>query len=66
VFGQLRTADGVSPGVPVATSLTVFTLLYAVLAVVEVRLLLRFARAGLPDASPPAQPADEPDLSFAY
>jgi cytochrome d ubiquinol oxidase subunit I len=45
----------------------VFTLLYAALAVVEVRLLLRFARAGLPDASPPpAEPADEPALSFAY
>ncbi len=70
VFGQLRTADGVSPGVSVATlatSLTVFTLLYAVLAVVEVRLLLRFARAGLPEESPPDEPADEPAaLSFAY
>jgi cytochrome bd ubiquinol oxidase subunit I len=70
VFGQLRTADGVSPGVPaatLATSLTVFSLLYAALAVVEVRLLLRFARAGLPDPTPPpAQPADEPALSFSY
>jgi cytochrome d ubiquinol oxidase subunit I len=69
VFGQLRTADGVSPGVSaaaLATSLIVFTLLYAALAVVEVRLLLRFARAGLPDLSPPPEPADEPALSFSY
>jgi cytochrome d ubiquinol oxidase subunit I len=69
VFGQLRTADGTSPGVSsgeVLTSLTVFTLLYGALAVVEARLLLRYARAGLPDESPPAEPADEPALSFAH
>ncbi|GAA5180970.1 cytochrome ubiquinol oxidase subunit I [Rugosimonospora acidiphila] len=70
VFGQLRTADGVSPGVSTAdviTSLTLFTLLYAVLAVIEVRLVLRGARAPLPDPAAPGEPADdEPPLAFAY
>ncbi|WP_182559715.1 cytochrome ubiquinol oxidase subunit I [Microlunatus kandeliicorticis] len=53
VFGLLKTADGVSPSTRVAEvliSLGVFTLLYGVLAVVEVRLLLRYIRAGLPAA----------------
>jgi cytochrome d ubiquinol oxidase subunit I len=73
VFGQFRTAAGVSPGVPAAavlTSLIVFALLYGVLAVVEVRLLVRYARAGLPDAHPPAEPDDatttDRPLAFAY
>jgi cytochrome d ubiquinol oxidase subunit I len=70
VFGRLRTADGVSPGVSsgsVLLSLAVFTLLYGVLAVIEARLLLRYARAGLPSAAPPAdEPADQPVAAFAY
>jgi cytochrome d ubiquinol oxidase subunit I len=70
VFGQLRTAAGVSPSVSageVATSLTIFTLLYGALAVVEARLLLRYARAGLPDVSAPKpEPDAEPTLAFAY
>jgi cytochrome d ubiquinol oxidase subunit I len=70
VFGQLRTAAGVSPGVSTAdviTSLTLFTLLYAALAVVEVRLLLRGARAPLTSPASPRQPApDDPPLAFAY
>jgi cytochrome d ubiquinol oxidase subunit I len=72
VFGQFRTADGVSPGVSAATVLTsliVFTALYGVLAVVEVRLLVRYAKAGLPDLHPPAQPDDtttDRPLAFAY
>jgi cytochrome bd ubiquinol oxidase subunit I len=47
VFGLMQTRDGVSPSVgagEVLTSLIVLTLLYGVLAVVEVFLLLRFAR----------------------
>lgn len=51
VFGQLRTADSVSPGVgagSVITSLAVFTLLYGVLAVVELKIFLRYAKAGPP------------------
>ncbi|SFE26684.1 cytochrome bd-I ubiquinol oxidase subunit 1 apoprotein [Actinacidiphila alni] len=49
VYGVLRTRDAVSPTVStgeVFTSLIVFTLLYAALAVVEVRLLLKYAKAG--------------------
>ncbi|GAA1831620.1 cytochrome ubiquinol oxidase subunit I [Luedemannella flava] len=71
VFSQLFTAAGVSPGTSTAevvTSLTVFTLLYGGLAVVEVGLLLHFIRKGLPDVSAP--PVDEEGedrpLAFAY
>lgn len=68
VFGQLLTADSASPSVTAAnvvTSLAVFTLVYGVLAVVEVGLLLRFARAGVPSLTPPAEEAEE-KLAFAY
>jgi cytochrome bd ubiquinol oxidase subunit I len=67
VFGQLQTANGVSPTTStgeVLTSLLVFTALYGALAVVEVGLLLRTVRAGLPDTSPPE--ADDAPLAFAY
>jgi cytochrome d ubiquinol oxidase subunit I len=68
VFGLLPTASGVSPGTTgteVLTSLIGFTLLYGVLAVVEVKLMFRSIRAGL--AVSPVEPddADKP-LSFAY
>jgi cytochrome d ubiquinol oxidase subunit I len=70
VFGQLRTAAGVSPTVStgeVISSLTLFTLLYGVLAVVEVRLLLRASRQPLPDVTPPEDQADTGHtLAFAY
>ncbi|MFF4650312.1 cytochrome ubiquinol oxidase subunit I [Streptomyces sp. NPDC001380] len=49
VFGLMRTSDAVSPGVSLAEQLTTligFTLLYAALAVVEVRLLATYAKAG--------------------
>jgi cytochrome d ubiquinol oxidase subunit I len=74
VFGLMRTEAGVSPGVSageVAASLILFTVLYGVLAVVEVRLLIRNARA-LPDEEPPSGPShvqgpDETEpLVFAY
>ncbi|HEY3682727.1 MAG TPA: cytochrome ubiquinol oxidase subunit I, partial [Streptosporangiaceae bacterium] len=68
VSGVLRTASGVSPGVSaaeVATSLAVFTVLYAVLAVIEVRLLLRYARGPLPAADPPV-PTRDALPAFAY
>src|SRR3954468_24141088 len=66
VFGHLRTADSVSPAVgtgSVLTSLAVFTSLYAVLAVVELVLMIRYARGG-----PPAVGSDESteQLAFAY
>ena len=58
VFGLMRTQAGVSPGVSageVLTSLILFTALYGVLAVVEVRLLIRNAQA-LPAEEPPTGP----------
>jgi cytochrome d ubiquinol oxidase subunit I len=69
VFGEMLTRDGVSRTVSlgeVLTSFTAFTLIYATLAVVEVRLLLRYARAGLPslDRSPDEEPSWE--LSGSY
>ncbi|MEV6969708.1 cytochrome ubiquinol oxidase subunit I [Hamadaea sp. NPDC051192] len=71
VFSQLKTAQGVSPTVGVSeviTSLTVFTALYGVLAVVEVGLLLKYAKAGVPDVTPPPERPDKTDqpLAFAY
>ncbi|WP_329565835.1 cytochrome ubiquinol oxidase subunit I [Kitasatospora sp. NBC_01266] len=80
VFGLLKTADSSSPNVSVTTQLIAFgtfTALYAVLAVIEVRLLAKYAKAG-PDVDerPPAkdptlrgpgsdEDADRP-LAFAY
>jgi cytochrome d ubiquinol oxidase subunit I len=74
VFGEMLTRDGVSRSVSlteVITSFTAFTLIYATLAVIEIRLLLRYARAGLPDLTPPPpEPDDAADehrpLAFAY
>ncbi len=73
VFGEMLTRDGVSRTVSLAevlTSFAVFTLLYGVLAVVEIGLLLRFAKAGLPEIAPPPDDergADEDrPLAFAY
>ncbi|WP_213455431.1 cytochrome ubiquinol oxidase subunit I [Rhizomonospora bruguierae] len=66
VFGLLHTADGVSPSVgagTVATSLVVFTALYSVLAVVELTLMLRYAKAGPPRVE---APATDRELTFAY
>ncbi|WP_213454717.1 cytochrome ubiquinol oxidase subunit I [Rhizomonospora bruguierae] len=76
VFGEMLTRDGVSVSVSLAevlTSFAAFTAIYGALAVIEVRLLLRYARAGLPPADPPASDHDAgagPDreraLAFAY
>ncbi|MEU9980357.1 cytochrome ubiquinol oxidase subunit I [Streptomyces sp. NPDC050856] len=63
VYGVLRTRDAVSPGVSqaeVLISMTLFTLLYAVLAVIEVRLLVKYVKAGPPeltesDLNPPTK-----------
>jgi cytochrome d ubiquinol oxidase subunit I len=59
VFGLMRTADGVSPGVSgveVLISLIVFTLLYGALAVVEFKLILKAVQRGPDDA--PVQDAE--------
>ena len=72
VFGVMTTASGDSPNVSagmVLTSLLTLTLLYAVLAVVEVKLLLRAIVAGAPEFEEPVDPADRDEdapLVFAY
>ncbi|WBB80812.1 cytochrome ubiquinol oxidase subunit I [Micromonospora sp. WMMD882] len=72
VFGEMLTRDGVSRAVSrteVLTSFTAFTLVYATLAVIEVRLLIRYAKTGLPPDEPnPPDHTDDPDrpLAFAY
>jgi len=70
---RMLTSDGVSPTVGTATvltSLTVFTLLYAALAVIELGLLVRYAKAGpAPIDTASAGDADQdPDrpMAFAY
>ena len=70
VYGQLRTADGVSPSVglgSVLTSLIVFTLLYGGLAVIEAWLLVRTIRSGPAPAPPPeaVSPREDADRPFA-
>jgi cytochrome d ubiquinol oxidase subunit I len=74
VFGLMTTANAVSPGVSVGEALTsviVLTLVYAVLAVVEVGLILTYVRAGAEPFTEPPNPTlrgekpDEP-LAFAY
>lgn len=74
VFGLMTTENGVSPSVSVfeaATSLIVLTLLYAVLAVVELGLLLKYVRRGAdPFVEPPDVPVgghdDDAPMAFAY
>ncbi|WP_019875258.1 cytochrome ubiquinol oxidase subunit I [Sporichthya polymorpha] len=70
VFGVLQTEDSVSPTVStfdVATSLTVLTLLYGVLAAVELKLLFTYARSEPPQVTSHSDD-DESDrpLAFAY
>ncbi|GGS84650.1 MULTISPECIES: cytochrome ubiquinol oxidase subunit I [Streptomyces] len=78
VYGVLRTRDAVSPGVSqaeVLTSMAVFTALYAVLAVIEVKLLVKYVKAGPPelteaDLNPPTRiggdgTSDRP-MAFSY
>jgi cytochrome d ubiquinol oxidase subunit I len=79
VYGVLQTRDAVSPTVSqgeVLTSMIVFTSLYAILAVVEVRLLAKYVKAGPPeltdsDLNPPtriggdSRDADKP-MAFSY
>ena len=71
VFGLLKTEAGVSPEVPggtVLASLLVFTALYGILAVVELGLMLKFAKKDPPEEPKPSddESADEPQLTFAY
>jgi len=73
VWGLMTTPLGVSPStsaVEVGLTLVGFTVLYGVLAVIEVGLLLRQIRAGLPDADPTAgfhhDGEPEPELGLGY
>ncbi len=75
VFGVLQTMDSVSPGVSAGeiwTSMIGLTLLYGVLAVIEVALLVKYAKAGPPEqvVTEPYDPdsIDDEDrvLYFAY
>lgn len=74
VFGLMTTQAGVSPGVSTTEawiSLTVLTLLYGVLAVVELGLLARYVRKGPePFEEPPTVPVggaeDDAPMVFAY
>jgi len=71
VFGLMKTKNGVSGSVgagSAAISITVLTLLYALLAVIEIGLIVRFAKAG-PEPAPIPEKAEgeESDrLTFAY
>jgi cytochrome d ubiquinol oxidase subunit I len=75
VFGLMTTARSVSPSVSpgeALTSLIVLTLLYGLLAVVEIKLLLAYAGRGADkiddDDLPPERPDSDSDrpLAFAY
>ena len=74
VYGLQKTADGVSPtngALEVWITMVGFTLLYAALAVVEVFLLLKYAKAGAPeevheDPYGDAKSGSDKQLYFAY
>ena len=74
VFGEQLTADGVSPlltATDVWISLIGFTVVYGVLAVIEVGLLFKYIKAGAPDeiiSDPYAgdSESDDKQLYFAY
>jgi cytochrome d ubiquinol oxidase subunit I len=63
VFGLMLTEDGVSPSVPgwtVLISLVAFTAIYAILAVVEVGLIMKTAHAGPEPLPEPGSEGAEP------
>lgn len=67
VFGLLKTADGVSPGVSIGSllfSLVAFTLLYGILMAADVYLLYRYGTSGGEEQETP--PADDDDLSIVF
>ncbi|TIC81820.1 cytochrome ubiquinol oxidase subunit I [Nocardioides sp. GY 10127] len=73
VFGLMTVENAVSPTVSafeVLTSLIVFTLLYGVLAVVEIKLMLSYIKKGADDFAEPVVRDDDNDpdrpLAFAY
>lgn len=72
VFGQQLTADGVSPSITASDvwiSLIGFTLVYGILAIIEVKLILKYIRAGAPETvvEDPYEDSQSNDkLYFAY
>ena len=76
VFGLMTTENAVSPGVSVGEalfSLVALTVVYAVLAVVELGLLLHYIRRGADPFVEPPDPTlrglretDDEPLTFAY
>jgi len=69
VFGQMTTASAVSPTVTsfdVIVSMVIFTVLYGVLAVIEVGLLLKTIKQGLPAANDVKVVEGNQPLTFAY
>ncbi|MDR0489404.1 MAG: cytochrome ubiquinol oxidase subunit I [Propionibacteriaceae bacterium] len=71
VNGVMPTLQGLSPinVVPVASvwfSLIVYTLVYGILAVIEVGLLLKYIKMGLPDETAVSVKDEAEPLSFAY
>jgi cytochrome bd-type quinol oxidase subunit 1 len=69
VQGILRTKNGVSPSVSftdLVVSLAIFTLAYLTLAVVDLLLMLRFARRELPEAPASAAAEEVPAPAMQY
>ncbi|HLS41304.1 MAG TPA: cytochrome ubiquinol oxidase subunit I [Ornithinicoccus sp.] len=73
VFGLMTTQTGVSPGTTtaeVALTMGLFTLLYGVLAVIELGLVLRYGRAGAPaydgESLDPRDRTDDQPFVFTY
>ncbi|MDN5563100.1 MAG: cytochrome ubiquinol oxidase subunit I [Luteococcus sp.] len=70
VAGVLPTWTAASPSVSAGeaiTTMVLFTLVYGVLAVIEMGLILKWNRAGLPEVAPVEMVEDEDaPLSFAY
>ena len=72
VYGLMRTEDGVSPGISTfeaATTLIGFTVLYAVLAIIEVGLMMRAVKIGPPEtvaADPYTEDKADAQLSVTY
>ena len=69
VYGVMTTSQGLSTSVSAGTvliSMVVFTLLYAALAVVEVRLFTSYAKRGAEPYHPTEQTAPDKPLAFSY
>ena len=68
VFGLMPTSAGVSPGTGVGvvlTSLIGFTAIYGLLAVIELKLIIKTIRSGLPEITPPSAAVGDDDGPFS-